>query len=160
MKLSGTIAEKGFHAFDGEPHKHQGHDIHRIWIVVADRTQAHIYRKTVKGFERIADARMGHSSGTHETTSGAVFHGYDAKSQLNARGDGAFIVHLAEWLDTAEREKAYDRLILVAAPRTLGDLRDALSKNAFSRVTAEVDKELTEMPEAKIKQHLGKIVWF
>jgi protein required for attachment to host cells len=48
----------------------------------------------------------------------------------------------------------------VAAPRTLGDLREALSKNVFSRVTAEVAKELTEMPETKIKQQLNKIVWF
>lgn len=160
MKLSGTLAEKGLHAFDHEPHKHQGHEIHRIWVVVADRTQAHVYRKTPKGFERIADAKMGHSHATHETTGGDAFHGYDAGSQLHYRGDGAFIEHFAGWLDTAEREKIYDRLILVAAPRTLGDLREALSKNVFSRVMAEVDKELTEMPETKIKKHLEKIVWF
>lgn len=160
MKLSGTLAEKGLHAFDGEPHTHQGHDIHRFWIVVADRIQAHIYRKTVRGFERIADAKMGHSHATHETSAGNVFHGYDPGSQKHGHTDGAFIGKLAAWLDTAEREKIFDRLVLVAAPRTLGDLREALSKNVFSRVTAEVDKELTEMPEAKIKQHLEKIVWF
>ena len=48
----------------------------------------------------------------------------------------------------------------MAAPRTLGDMRGALSKNVFSRIVAEVDKELTEIPEAKLKKHLNEIVWF
>lgn len=160
MKLSGTLAEKGLHAFDSEAHAHQGHKVPRIWVVVADRTQAHIFRKTSHGFENIADAKMGHSHGTHETTQGHAFHGYDVKSQRHTKGDGAFIEKLAGWLDTAEREGVYDRLILVAAPRTLGDMRDSLGKNVFSRIVAEVDKELTEMPEAKIKKHLDDIVWF
>ena len=160
MKLSGTLAEKGLHVFDGESHKHEGHDVPRIWIVVADRLQAHIFRKTPHGIERIADARPGHSHASHEDKGGHSFHGYDAKSQKTHHDDGGFVQKLAAWLDTAEREHIFDRLVIVAAPRTLGDIREALSKNVFSRVAAEVDKELTEMPEAKIKEHLDKIIWF
>lgn len=160
MKLSGTLAEKGLHAFDGEPHKHEGHEVPRIWIVVADRMQAHIFRKTSKGIERIADAKPGHSLATHEHKGGGSFHGYDQKSGKNHHDDAGFIQKLAAWLDTAERERIFDRLVIVAAPRTLGDIRAALSKNVFTRVTAEVDKELTEMPEAKIKEHLNDIIWF
>lgn len=160
MKLSGTLAEKGFHAFDAEPKTHQGHQLSRIWIVVADGVQAHIYRKTPKGFETIAEAKKGHSRAHHETGGEKAFHGYDARSRLHNKGEAGFIEHLAGWLDQAEREQAFDRLILVAAPRTLGDMRDALSKNVFSRIVAEVSKELTEMPEAKVKKHLNEIVWF
>ncbi|TAL31943.1 MAG: host attachment protein [Alphaproteobacteria bacterium] len=160
MKLSGILAEKGLHAFDSEPSTHQGHSVPRIWIVVADSVRAHIFRKTPHGFETIAEAKTGHSQGTHETSQGDVFHGYDVKSRNHNKGDGAFIEKLATWLDIAEREHVYDRLILVAAPRTLGDMRESLSKNVFSRIIAEVDKELTEMPEAKVKKHLNEIVWF
>jgi protein required for attachment to host cells len=160
MRLSGILAEKGLHVFDNEPRTHQGHDLPRIWVVVADSTQAHIFRKTPKGFENIADARIGHSAGEHPNGGAELFHGYDARSRLHYSGHGAFVEKLAGWLDRAEQEKVYDRLILVAAPRTLGDLRDVLSKNVFSRVIAEVDKELTEMPEAKVKKHLNDIVWF
>lgn len=160
MKLSGTLADKGLHAFDSEPRHHEGHDVPRIWIVVADRQQAHIFRKTPKGMERIGDARVGHSGGAHEMQGGSVTHGYDVGSERRHHADGIFLHKLSEWLDVAEREKAYDRLVLVAAPRTLGDIRKVMSKNVHTRIAAEVDKELTEMPEVEIKKHLADIVWF
>ncbi len=160
MKLSGTLAEKGIHAFDAEPHKSQGHDIPRIWLIVADREHAILFRKTPAGLERIADAQKGHSKGKHDDGKGTGFHGYDAKSAHQHHGDGAFIQNLAAWLDTAEREHVFDRLVLVAAPRTLGYFRESLSKNVFSRVAAEVDKDLTKLPEAEIKDHLKDVIWF
>jgi protein required for attachment to host cells len=158
MKLSGTLAEKGLHAFDNEPHHHAGHHIPRIWIVVADRGKAHVFRKTSKGMERIADATVG--GDTFENEGKAGFHGYDVRSEKHHHDDGVFIRKLAQWLDVAEHEGIYDRLVLVAAPRTLGDLRKALSPAVHTRIAAEVDKELTEMPEAEIKRHLADIVWF
>lgn len=158
MKLSGTLAEKGLHAFDHEPHHHAGHEIPRIWIIVADRFKAHIFRKTKQGMERIADARVG--GGVHENEGRAGFHGYDARSEKRHHDDGGFIHKLADWLDLAERENAYDRLVLVAAPRTLGDLRNVITPSVHTRVAAEVDKELTEMAETEIKKHLEDIIWF
>lgn len=160
MKLSGTLSEKGIHAFDAEPQKSQGHDIPRIWLLIADRDQAFFFRKTPAGLERIGEAKKGHSKGTHEKSKGTGFHGYDAKSAHHHHADVCFIQKLAAWLDTAEREQVFDRLVLVAAPRALGDLREALSKNVFSRVAAEVDKDLTKLPEAEIKEHLKDIIWF
>lgn len=149
MKLSGTLAEKGIHAFDAESHKLQGHEIPRIWLIVADRAQAILFRKTPSGLERIADIRKGNTRGRH-----------DDGSETAARSDDAFIQKLAAWLDTAERERVFDRLVLVAAPRTLGNFREALSKNVFNRVAAEVGKDLTTLPEPEIKAHLQDIIWF
>src|ERR1700744_6561551 len=83
MKVSGKLAEKGLHAFDGEPHMHAGIKVPRLWIVVADREKAHIYRKTAEGIERIADAKMGHDHTNHESAGsrGASHYGYDARSK-------------------------------------------------------------------------------
>jgi protein required for attachment to host cells len=158
MKLSGTLAEKGLHAFDSEPRHHAGHEIPRIWIVVVDRIQAHVFRKTPNGMERIADAKRG--TAVHENQGSAGFHGYDVRSEKHHHDDSVFLPKLATWLDVAEREKAYDRLVLVAAPRTLGDLRKMMSKNVHARIAAEVDKELTEMSENELRKHLDDIVWF
>ncbi|MDI1229460.1 MAG: host attachment protein [bacterium] len=160
MKLSGTLAEKGIHAFDAEPHTSQGHDIPRIWLIVADREHAILFRKTGLGLERIADAKTGHSKGKHDDGKGTGFHGYDPKTAHKHHGDGDFVQKMAAWLDTAEREHVFDRLVLVAAPRTLGDFREALSKNVFARVAAEVDKDLMKLPETQIKDHLKDIIWF
>lgn len=160
MMLSGTLAEKGLHAFDGEQRGPAGRGIPRIWILVADRVRARIFRKTKDGIELIADAAPKAPEGAEGASRGHDFHGHDLKSRLRHHDDGAFIQNLAAWLDTAERAGVFDRIVLVAAPRTLGNLREALSKNVFTRVAAEVDRELTEMPEDKIKEHLRNIVWF
>ena len=91
MKLSGTLAEKGLHAFDDEPRTHQGHEVLRIWVVVADGAQAHIYRKTPEGFESIVEAKTGHSKAHHDTSGEKAFHGYDARSRLHNKGEARFI---------------------------------------------------------------------
>lgn len=160
MKLSGILAEKGIHAFAAEPQKTQGHDVPRIWLLIADNDQALFFRKTAEGLERIGAAKKGHSKGTHEKSKGSGFHGYDARSSHQHHTDGAFIQKLAAWLDLAEREHVFDRLVLVAAPRALGDLREALSKNVFTRVAAEVSKDLTRLGDAEIREHLEDIIWF
>lgn len=162
MKVSGKLAEKGLHAFDNEPRTHAGIKIPRLWIIVADREKAHIYRKTPQGMERIADARMGHDHSHHETVGsrGASHHGYDARSEKMHHSDGAFIKKLAAWLDLASKENVFDRLVLVASPHTLGDIRASLSKAMHACIAAEVDKDLIKMPEKEIEAHLAKIVWF
>lgn len=162
MKVSGKLAEKGLHAFDQEPRHHAGIEIPRIWIVAADREKAHIYRKTPKGMERIADIKIGHAKSAHEDagSSAALHHGYDVRSEKRHHNDPGFIQKLTAWLDLASKEKVFDRLVLVASPHTLGDIRSSLSKDIQGRVAAEVSKDLMKLPEKEIEKHLSKIAWF
>ena len=155
MKVSGKLAEKGLHAFDAEPRVHEGIEALRLWVVVADREKAHIYRKTAKGIERIADVKIGHGD-----SSGGAHRGYDSKSEKKHHGDGAFIQKLTAWLDLASREDVFDRLILVASSHTLGDIRPSLTKGMQARIAAEVDKDLTKVPDSEIEEHLTETVWF
>ena len=65
------------------------------------------------------------------------------------------VVHqLADALAEGLAQKAYDRLVIVAAPPALGDLRAALSEHVRTKVTAEVAKDLTKTPDTKLTQHL------
>lgn len=162
MKLSGKLAEIGLHAFDREPRHHAGIEVPRLWIVVADREKAHIYRKTADGIERIADAKIGEGHSHHEVVGsrGASHHGHDVRSEKRHHGDGAFIKKLAGWLEQASREKVFDRLVIVASPHTLGDIRASLDPNVQGRVAAEVSKDLIKMPDKEIEAHLTKIFWF
>jgi protein required for attachment to host cells len=59
----------------------------------------------------------------------------------------------------AELEKsAYDRLIIVAAPVTLGDLRAALSQKVVAHVVTEVAKDLTKLPIDEVSRHLESVL--
>lgn len=144
MKLKGKIVENGFQVFANESRIDTGCQIARIWVLVVDRENARIYRKTCDGLEKIAEAKAdGKKPGR------GSFH-----------DDMNFIHGVAGLLDQAVREDAFDRMILVAAPRILGDLRNVLSKSVHIRVMAEVSKELTGLGNKALQDELTEIVWF
>ncbi len=168
MKLTGALAEKGFHEFSKEKHTNAGHEVPRLWVVIADRAKAHIYRKTSEGLELLGEFKAA-SGKSHlgktenyrvsRAGNGGAGHGHDPRQEKQHHGDKAFIHTLALWLEQAEREKAFDRLALVAAPHTLGDIRAALSKTVSARVTAEISKDLTKLSSNDIEKHLKGVVW-
>ena len=61
-------------------------------------------------------------------------------------------------LDQAAAAGAFERLILVAPPRTLGDLRAALAAATRKRVTGELDKDLTQVSLGEMPEHLGALL--
>jgi len=48
----------------------------------------------------------------------------------------------------------FDELVLVAPPAFLGLLRDNLSANAMKRVVQSIDKNLAQLDEAQIREHV------
>ena len=46
--------------------------------------------------------------------------------------------------------------MLVAAPKALGDLRSLLPKTVQSKIVAEIDKDLTNIPTAELGKHLDE----
>lgn len=69
-----------------------------------------------------------------------------------------FAREMAKVLDAAAASKAFDRLILVAPPATLGDLRMELGDATRKLVTAELPKDLTRHAEQELPQHLEGIM--
>ncbi len=65
---------------------------------------------------------------------------------------------MAKVLDKASGANAFDRLVLVAPPQTLGELRIALKKRTSARITAELAKDLTNVPIHDLAGHLGGVV--
>jgi protein required for attachment to host cells len=68
----------------------------------------------------------------------------------------SFAEHLAGTISGHLENAAFDRLIVVAAPVTLGDLRAAFSDAVKARITAEFDKDLTKIPNTEIAEILGE----
>jgi protein required for attachment to host cells len=67
---------------------------------------------------------------------------------------------LSDWLDKAVQEDAFDQLVLVAPPQTLGELRKVLKPSVHARILAELNKDLTKMNKLALQEELTKTVWF
>jgi protein required for attachment to host cells len=65
---------------------------------------------------------------------------------------------VASYLDKAATQHSYERLVLVAAPQMLGDLRSELSKPAASKVDGELAKDLTNLDQRELIAHLEEVL--
>jgi protein required for attachment to host cells len=142
------------------------------WIVVADGARARIVRQSgvgkpleaVPGQEfvnpeqgrtreigtdkpgRTFDStRVGHRHGMDEVD----WHRFEKKK---------FAKSIAEHLERAAQAKAFDRLVIVAPPDTLGDIRAEIGKHGTAKIAAEVPKDLTNAAITDLPGHLGDAV--
>lgn len=65
-----------------------------------------------------------------------------------------FAADAAEMLKKRALANEYEKLIIVAPPRTLGELRKHYHKEVESRLLGEIDKDLTGHPVDQIEQAL------
>lgn len=140
------------------------------WILIADGAHARVFanKGPGKGIELVegkidADHRPTHEivadrlGRTHESV-GATRHAIAAEHDPHRELKHDFAVSLARMLDQRRSEHAYDRLVIVAPPKTLGDLREALPPAVRALVRAELDKDLTKTPVAELPGHLAAVL--
>jgi len=77
-----------------------------------------------------------------------------AEADWHRLEEARFAADAADILYRLAHNGAFDRLVLVAPPRTLGELRPHLHKEVASRVVAEIAKDLTNHPGDKLEQVL------
>ena len=65
-----------------------------------------------------------------------------------------FAADAADFLKTGALKNAYDSLIVIAPPKTLGELRKHYHKEVSSRLKGELDKDLTGHPIKDIEKAL------
>jgi protein required for attachment to host cells len=90
---------------------------------------------------RRADGGPGHRSAMEET-------------DWHRLGKDRFAHDLAAQLYTAAHAGRFDRLVLVAAPHTLGALRKSLHGAVVDRIVAEIASDLTNLPRDEIERHV------
>ncbi len=69
-----------------------------------------------------------------------------------------FAREMAKVLDAAAASRSFDRLILVAPPATLGDLRMELGEQTLKLVSGELPKDLTRHPDNELARHLTAVL--
>ena len=170
MKMTGRLEKEGFAAFQEKPEMRSGRRAPRIWAVVADEGGAKIFRKDGSGLECIGIAEPEipvEIEMSNKTTGrvlsaagGGVRNTYQPSLEKSRQHEHLFSQALTDYLEEAENADVFDRLVLVAAPRMLGDLRGRMAQNVKARMVAEVDKDLTQLRDAELQTALEEIFWF
>jgi protein required for attachment to host cells len=149
------------------------------WLLVADSAQAKIFRAKLgerslelvhavaspdarKQSKEIASDRQGRrmDAPTPGRGGGAPFQksSMDWPTDPQRHAQQSFASDVAEWLDAAAKAGRFDRLVIAAGPRALGDLRAAFSSHVGERVSREVDKDLTELDQRELEARLDELV--
>lgn len=167
MKMTGKITQGDLKDVDKVRLSAAHHKIPRVWMVTADDHGAKIFRKSNGHLEFLGEAAAEKSSAelTNATVgrnisaaSGTIHHKYEPHMTERDQQNIAFTQQLANWLDTAVRENACDRLVIAAPPHTLGNLRKSLSKRVREHITAEINKDLTKHTESSLRAELSEVI--
>lgn len=164
MKLKGRLAQEDLKVL-GKEHtvSAQRGKIPRVWLLTADSHTARIFRKNEEHLELLGELTPGKEASKHRFTGGGehtAHHSYRPDKNPGRMAEDIFAHTLAEWLDEAVSADAFDRLVVVAPPHMLGDLRKVMSKQLNARVVAEVGKDFTKHNEAELHKDLAEVLWF
>ena len=141
------------------------------WILVADGSRARIFANSGpnKGLEPAVDQEFSvelHPSreivsdrpGRTKESRDSTRHTIEPRVDWHRFEKEKFAKSMAKLLDAGAERGAYSRLILVAPPRTLGDLRSALNPRTRALVAGEIDKDLTHLTPQELPDHLYRVL--
>jgi protein required for attachment to host cells len=140
------------------------------WIVVADGARARflLHKGIGKGLARAMDHDM-----ANELLPNREIVSDDAGRYADPGGGSSrveptvdyhefekerFSNQVARVVNKARAQKQFDRLVLVAPPKTLGYLREELDKHTRELVYGELHKDLTNIRTDDLQRHLGEVM--
>ncbi len=143
----------------------------RTWILIADGARARILESHGPTSPLIAHSELifsGEHGATHDIMSDKQGRSFSSQGSRHAAVEShsdphrelkaKFAHQLAEALEHGLQQNAYDRLVIVASPVTLGDLRSTISDHVRAKVTGELAQDLTKIPNDKIPSHLADVL--
>jgi hypothetical protein len=80
------------------------------------------------------------------------------QSDPKAQAEAEFAIKLNDHLEESFGQGEFSRLLVVAGPHMLGQIREVLSGKLSSVVLAEVDKDLTRISVKDLPKHLGHVM--
>ncbi|MEM1429325.1 MAG: host attachment protein [Pseudomonadota bacterium] len=137
------------------------------WVLLADAKSAKIVvnEGPGRGFADVPGKRFTASPPTDYADApgqGRSSHGPGraalARRDPKALASKAFAERLASDLAESARQGAFERLVLVAGPHMLGELRTALAEAVRERILGELDKDLIHATNAELPAHLADIL--
>jgi protein required for attachment to host cells len=141
------------------------------WILIADGSRARLFANQGRGTglkpaldqEFIGVNRPSREIGSDQPgrafdSAGFGRHAMEPPTDPHRYEKQRFANAIAGILDDARSKGVFDRLVVVAPPQALGDLRSQLSEGLRKVVAAELAKDLTKVPVHQLADHLREIV--
>lgn len=142
-------------------------DMTTTWVLVADSARARLFSKP-KGEPGLTEIRSfvnpdARSPASADATSapptvhermGPARHSIEPHTSVEQKRRDEFARLIAQALGQGRVEGAFANLVLVAAPRMLGTLRESLDSNVRDCVSAEIAKDYTSLRAEEILGHL------
>lgn len=139
----------------------------KYWVLVADSGKARIIdlRRKPAEFHEIQELvsesqhqpsreLMSDASGRAFHVQGPSSHSKVPRSDAHDRAKHAFTRKLVGKLEQAANMNAFEHLAVIADPKTLGRLRQYMSKSLSASVTDELNLDLVGMPLASLEQRI------
>jgi len=119
--------------------------MHHTWILIGDGSHARLFHAgdPAQPWDLVQRFDRAHS---REKTDTATSH-EDA-------GEHGFARQLVAQLETGRQQGKFDRLVLVAAPKFLGQLRGELTASLTACVFKSFDSDYTQMSDAELVKHV------
>lgn len=143
----------------------------RTWIVVADGARARflLHEGIGKGLKPALPEEMRHElppnreivtdkPGRWPDAVGPGRSGLTPTVDWHEFEKERFAHQVAKVLEDGRNRNLFDRIVLVAPPKTLGYLRDELTKPTQQMVYGELSKDLTHHTVADLETHLGEVM--
>lgn len=141
-----------------------------IWILTADRRRARVFSADRPHSQQLTEIqsffqpdsafqdreRVEPKPGRYHVIGGGGRHGIDSRSSEREKSSTKFVKDLVKQLEKAHHNGEFSKLLLVASPDVLGEIRNQLSNNLKQNVTFELDKELTLLRPEQLLEHLPK----
>lgn len=141
------------------------------WILIADGARARLLANKGRGtgLEPALDQEfIGNNLPSRDLTSdkpGRTFdsggqgrHSMEPPTDPQRHEQQLFARNLCDLLEEKQKLDAFDRLVVVAPPKTLGDLRAGFSKAVTARITGELNKDLTKTSVHELPKHLTELI--
>lgn len=143
-----------------------------IWVLVADSGRARLFRAggarapleeqtdLVMPAARLREQELlSDRPGRAFDSAGRGRHAMEPATPAKEVESRRFAARIAALLDAERQAGAFARLVLVAPPAFLGQLRAALGDPVRALVGAEVHKDLVRLDAAALREHLPESVW-
>lgn len=145
----------------------------KTWIVLADGMHARILQQERRGaplapaldHEMVDPAVHGFSRDFKSDAPGRAFdtgsggrHAMEPRTDPKVHEKQLFARRVAALVNEAAARRKFDQLVLVAPPKTLGELRTQLGDLAKRLIIGEIDRDLIKTPVLDLPKHLSDVL--
>ncbi len=128
---------------------------HGTTVAVADGAKLVLFRNTGNESHPKLTAMTTPDIDAHNKGSGGRHQDSDANPSGAQLDEDGFAAGTAAWLNSQALTNKIDHLVVIAAPRTLGELRKHFHKTLTARIVCEIAKDLTGHPAADVEKAIA-----